>query len=97
MGIIGGMNRGPKFPPRARRAAAKLALTDPDQVQIKGNVEIQTKFNLPVVTSEHTDSTDLPASPEDGQMVFMYSADTSTRLCIAYAGNWFEEVLSEMS
>ena len=91
MGIIGGMNRGPKFPPRARRAGAKLALTDPDQIQIRGNIQIQ------VVTSDHTDSTDLPVNPDDGQMVFLYSADTSTRLCIAYAGNWFEEVLSEMS
>ena len=91
MGIIGGMNRGPKFPPRARRAGAKLALTDPDQVQIKGSIQIQ------VVTSEHTDTTDLPASAYDGQMVFLYSSDGSRRLCVHYGGNWFEEVLSQMS
>jgi len=97
MGIIGGMNRGPKFPPRARRAAAKLALTDPDQIEIRGNIEIQTKLILPVVTSDHTDSTDLPSSPDNGQIVFMYSADTSARLCIHYAGIWYEEVLTQMS
>ena len=57
-GVINGMNRGPKFPPRARRAGAKLALTDPDQVQIKGNIQIQ------VVTSEHTDMTDLPSGAD---------------------------------
>ena len=91
MGIIGGMNRGPKFPPRARRAGAKLALTDPDQVQIRGNIQIQ------VISSAHTDTTDLPANPDDGQMVFMYSLDDSARLCIAYEGDWFEEVLSQMS
>jgi hypothetical protein len=96
-GVINGMNRGPKFPPRARRAAAKLALTDPDQIEITGNIVIQTKFNLPVVTSEHTDVTDLPASPDDGQMVFMYSQDNSARLCIAYSGDWYAEVLSLMS
>ena len=91
-GVINGMNRGPKFPPRARRAGAKLALTDPDQVQIKGNIQIQ------IVTSSHTDSTDLPASPEDGQMILLIEgASVSARLCIAYGGTWYEEVLSQMS
>ena len=90
-GVINGMNRGPKFPPRARRAGAKLALTDPDQVQIKGNIQIQ------IVTSDHADTTDLPASAYDGQMVFLYSSDGSRRLCVHYGGNWFEEVLSQMS
>ena len=91
MGIIGGMNRGPKFPPRARRAGAKLALTDPDQVQIRGNIQVQ------VITSIHTDTTDLPTGAEDGQMVFLYSSDGSRRLCIYYSGIWYEEVLSQMS
>ena len=91
MGIIGGMNRGPKFPPRARRANARLALTDPDQVQIRGNIQIQ------IIESVHTDSTDLPASPDDGQMVFLYPVSASPRLCIAYGGDWYEEVLTEMS
>jgi len=90
-GVINGMNRGPKFPPRARRAGAKLALTDPDQVQIKGSIQIQ------VVTSDHADTTDLPGSAYDGQMVFLYSSDGSRRLCIHYAGIWYEEVLSQMS
>jgi len=91
MGIIGGMNRGPKFPPRARRAGARLALTDPDQIQIRGNIQIQ------IITSDYTDSRDLPTNVDNGQMVFMYSADTSARLCIYYAGDWYEEVLSQMS
>jgi hypothetical protein len=91
-GVINGMNRGPKFPPRARRAGAKLALTDPDQVQIKGNIQIQ------IITSSHTDSTDLPASPDDGQMILLIEgASVSARLCIAYGGTWYEEVLSQMS
>ena len=91
-GVINGMNRGPKFPPRARRAGAKLALTNPDQVQITGNIQIQ------IITSDHTDSTDLPASPEDGQMVLLIEgAAVSARLCIAYGGTWYEEVLSQMS
>lgn len=91
-GVINGMNRGPKFPPRARRAGAKLALTDPDQVQIKGNIQIQ------IITSSHTDSTDLPASPDDGQMILLIEgASISARLCIAYGGTWYEEVLSQMS
>lgn len=90
-GVINGMNRGPKFPPRARRAGAKLALTDPDQVQIKGSIQIQ------VVTSDHADTTDLPSSAYDGQMVFLYSSDGSRRLCIHYGGIWYEEVLSQMS
>ena len=90
MGIIGGMNRGPKFPPRARRAGAKLALTDPDQIQIRGNIQIQ------IVTSDHTDSRDLPLNPDNGQVVFMYSADGTTRLCVYYGGHWHEEVLSQM-
>ena len=92
MGIIGGMNRGPKFPPRARRAGAKLALTNPDQVQITGNIQIQ------ILTSDHTDTTDLPANPENGQMLLLIEgAAISVRLCIAHENYWYEEVLSRMS
>ena len=65
-GLIGGLNRGPKFPPRARRANARLALTDPDQISIKGAVTI------PVVTSDETDSTDLSSSPADGEIVLLF-------------------------
>ena len=90
-GVINGMNRGPKFPPRARRAGAKLALTDPDQVQIKGNIQIQ------IVFSDEIDTTDLPSSAEDGQMVLLVSGDGSRRLCIRYGGSWYAEVLSIMS
>ena len=91
-GVINGMNRGPKFPPRARRAGAKLALTDPDQVQITGNIQIQ------IITSNHTDTTDLPTGPDDGQMILLIEgASVSVRLCVAYGGEWHEEVLSEMS
>jgi hypothetical protein len=91
-GVINGMNRGPKFPPRARRAGAKLALTDPDQVQITGNIQIQ------IITSNHTDTTDLPTDPDDGQMILLIEgASVSVRLCVAYGGEWHDEVLSEMS
>lgn len=92
VGVINGMNRGPKFPPRARRAGAKLALTNPDQVQITGNIQIQ------IITSNHTDTTDLPADPDDGQMILLIEgASISVRLCVAYGGEWHEEVLTEMS
>ena len=91
-GVINGMNRGPKFPPRARRAGAKLALTDPDQVQITGNIQIQ------IIASSHTDTTDLPSNPDDGHTILLIEgAALSVRLCIAYSGNWYEEVLSRMS
>ena len=86
------MNRGPKFPPRARRAGAKLALTDPDQVKITGNIQIQ------IIISSHTDTTDLPTNPEDGQMLLLIEgAALSVRLCIAYDNYWYEEVLSRIS
>ena len=98
MAVISGMNRGPKFPPRARRAVAKLALTDPDQIEITGNIAIQTKFTIPVIVSDHTDSTDLPTSPDDGQMVLLVEGGSvSFRLCIFYGEFWYEEVLSVMS
>jgi hypothetical protein len=91
-GVISGMNRGPKFPPRARRAGAKLALTDPGQVEIRGNIQIQ------IINTEHTDSTDLPTNATNGQMVLMHDViSPSTRLCIYYAGTWYEEVLTAMS
>ena len=91
-GVISGMNRGPKFPPRARRAGAKLALTDPDQIQITGNLQLQ------IVVSDYTDTTDLPASPVNGQMVLLVEgAEVSYRLCIFHEGEWYEEVLTQMS
>jgi hypothetical protein len=92
-GVISGIPRLPASSSKARinRFNAGVGFKSSDMVDVRGNLQVQ------VITSDHTDSTDLPANPDDGQMVFMYSADTSTRLCIAYAGNWFEEVLSEMS
>ena len=91
-GVINGMNRGPKFPPRARRAGAKLALTDPDQIQITGNLQLQ------IVVSDYTDTTDLPASPVNGQMVLLVEgAEVSYRLCIFHEGEWYEEVLTQMT
>ena len=90
-GVIDGMNRGPKSPPRLRRAAAKLALTDPDQIQIRGT------FNLPVVQSPHADTTDLPTSPDDGQVVFLYIDSADPKLCIAHGGSWFSIELEAMS
>ena len=92
MGIFDGMNRGPKFPPRARRAGAKLALTDPVQIKISGNIQIQ------VINSLTAYNDDLPSSPENGQMVLLALAgdSTSVRLCIAYGGWWHEEVFAVM-
>ena len=90
MGLIGGLNRGPKFPPRARRANARLALTDPDQISIKGAVTI------PVVTSDETDSTDLSSSPADGEIVLLFGGGSTAKLCVAYGGNWYSETLDTL-
>ncbi len=90
MGLIGGLNRGPKFPPRARRANARLALTDPDQISIKGAVTI------PVVTSDETDSTDLSSSPADGEIVLLFGGGSTAKLCVAYDGNWYAETLDTL-
>lgn len=92
MGIIGGLNRGPKFPPRSRRANARLALTEAEKVTISGNV------NITVVTSDDTDSTDLDSNPDDGSIVLLVGGGGSTiKLCVAYGGNWYEETLTQMS
>ena len=92
MGLIGGLNRGPKFPPRARRANARLALTDAEQITVNGAIAI------PVVTSDETDSTDLNSSPADGEIVLLYGGGGSTiKLCVAYGGNWYSEILDQLS
>ena len=92
MGLIGGLNRGPKFPPRARRANARLALTDADQITVNGAIAI------PVVTSDETDSTDLNSSPAEGEIVLLIGGGGSTiKLCVAYGGNWYSETLDQMS
>ena len=90
-GLVGGLNRGPKFPPRARRANARLALTDPAQISISGAVAI------PVVTSDETDSTDVSTSTADGEIVLLFGAGSTAKLCVAYNGNWYEETLTQMS
>lgn len=90
-GLIGGLNRGPKFPPRARRANARLALTDADQITVNGAIAI------PVVTSDETDSTDLNSSPAEGEIVLLIGGGGSTiKLCVAYGGNWYSETLDQM-
>ena len=92
MGLIGGLNRGPKFPPRARRANARLALTDAEQITVNGAIAI------PVVTSDETDSTDLNSSPAEGEIVLLIGGGGSTiKLCVAYGGNWYSETLDQMS
>ena len=90
-GLIVGLNRGPKCPPRARRANARLALTDPDQISIKRAVPI------PVVTRDETDSTDLRSSPADGEIGWVVGGGSTAKLCVAYNGNWYEETLTQMS
>lgn len=86
-----GSQQRSKFPPRARRANARLALTDPAQITISGAVAI------PVVTSDETDSTDLSTSPVDGEIVLLFGAGSTAKLCVAYNGNWYEETLTQMS
>lgn len=92
-GVIGGIPRLPASSSKARinRFNAGVGFKSSDMVEVRGNIQIQ------VVTSTHTDTTDLPSGAEDGQMVFLYSSDGSRRLCTHYAGIWYEEVLSQMS
>ena len=92
-GVIGGIPRLPASSSKARinRFNAGVGFKSSDIVDVRGNIRIQ------VITSIHTDTTDLPTGAEDGQMVFLYSDDGSRRLCIYYSGIWYEEVLSQMS
>lgn len=80
MGIIGGMGRGPKRPPRLRRAANKLALGAPGDTTVHANIRLGTIFS--------GDSADLP-SGVDGDMILFYD-DTGATLNIAvYWGGWY--------
>jgi hypothetical protein len=93
-GVIGGIPRLPASSSKARmnRFNAGVGFKSSDLVEVRGNIQIQ------IITSNHTDTTDLPADPDDGQMILLYEfASATARLCIAYAGNWHEEVLSQMS
>jgi hypothetical protein len=93
-GVIGGIPRLPASSSKARinRFNAGVGFKSSEIVEVRGNIQIQ------IITSSHTDSTDLPASPEDGQMILLIEgAAVSARLCIAYGGTWYEEVLSQMS
>jgi hypothetical protein len=92
-GVIGGIPRLPASSSKARinRFNAGVGFKNADIVEINGSISIE------IVTSDQTDSTDLPSNPDDGKMVFLYSSDGSRRLCIHYAGIWYEEVLSQMS
>ena len=93
-GVIGGIPRLPASSSKARmnRFNNGVGFKSSDMVEVTANVKIK------IVTSENTDSTDLPsAGLGNGQIVFMYSSDGSARLCVSYNGYWFEEVLSQMS
>lgn len=93
-GVIGGIPRLPASSSKARinRFNAGVGFKSSEIVEVRGNIQIQ------IVTSSYTDSTDLPVSPEDGQMILLIEgAAVSARLCIAYGGIWYEEVLSQMS
>jgi|TARA_R110000824_G_scaffold394106_1_gene593703 hypothetical protein len=93
-GVIGGVPRLPGSSSKSRinRFNAGVGFKSSDIVEVTANVKIK------IVTSDQTDSTDLPdATLGNGQIVLMYSSDGSARLCVAYAGHWFEEVLTQMS
>ena len=92
-GVISGIPRLPASSSKARinRFNAGVGFKSSEKVVVKGNIQIQ------VVNSNYTDTTDLPASPVDGQMVLLVEgAEVSFRLCIAYDGEWYEEVLTQM-
>ena len=93
-GVISGVPRLPASSSKARinRFNAGVGFKSADMVEVRGNIQIQ------IITSDHTDTTDLPADPDDGQMILLIEgASISVRLCVAYGGEWHEEVLSEMS
>jgi len=93
-GVISGVPRLPASSSKARinRFNAGVGFKSSDMVEVRGNIQIQ------IITSDHTDTTDLPADPDDGQMILLIEgASISVRLCVAYGGEWHEEVLSEMS
>ena len=93
-GVISGIPRLPASSSKARinRFNAGVGFKSSDLVEVRGNIQIQ------IITSNHTDTTDLPADPDDGQMILLIEgASISVRLCVAYGGEWHEEVLSEMS
>ena len=93
-GVISGIPRLPASSSKARinRFNAGVGFKSSDMVEVRGNIQIQ------IITSDHTDTTDLPADPDDGQMILLIEgASISVRLCVAYGGEWHEEVLSEMS
>ena len=93
-GVISGVPRLPASSSKARinRFNAGVGFKSSDMVEVRGNIQIQ------IITSNHTDTTDLPADPDDGQMILLIEgASISVRLCVAYGGEWHEEVLSEMS
>ena len=93
-GVISGGPRLPASSSKARinRFNAGVGFKSSDMVEVRGNIQIQ------IITSDHTDTTDLPADPDDGQMILLIEgASISVRLCVAYGGEWHEEVLSEMS
>ena len=92
-GVISGIPRLPASSSKARlnRFNNGVGFKSSEMVDVRGNIRVQ------VITSDYTDSRDLPTSADNGQMAFMYSADTSARLCVYYAGHWYEEVLTQMS
>jgi hypothetical protein len=95
-GVISGIPRLPASSSKARinRFNAGVGFKSSDLVDVKGKIKIK------IVTSDYTDTTDLPAAdsgPGDGQILLLVSADGSRRLCLAYGGIWYEEVLSQMS
>ena len=79
MGTIGGMNRGPKRPPRARRNFSQLSSVDPRTVSIEGDLRITE-----IVVGEQAD---LPATGTDGDMILFYEDSTAQfNLCVYYGG-----------
>ena len=93
-GVISGIPRLPASSSKARiyRFNAGVGFKSADKVTITGNIQLQ------IVVSDYTDTTDLPTSPVDGSMVLLVEgAEVSYRLCIFHAGEWYEEVLSQMT
>jgi len=92
-GVIGGVPRLPASSSKARmnRFNAGVGFKSSEQVTISGTLPIE------VISSVHTDSTDLPLYPVNGTMILLISGDGSRRICTAFGNIWYEEVLTQMS
>ena len=91
-GVIGGVPRLPASSSKARlnRFNSGVGFKSAEQVTITGTVAVE------IITSDHSDSTDLPIDPVDGKMVLLYIDAANPKLCTAYGGNWYAAATEQL-